>query len=100
LNGVSETRSWRPLRLSIVATLLLLSIQGWTGDFVKVFLTSTYSTNVSQSISGFFQAVLAGGPALTVHEMLGFLIRLSSIGVLIVSLRCRRRRVKIGAALV
>ena len=36
LDGVSEARSWRPLRLSIVATLLLLSIQAWTGDFVNV----------------------------------------------------------------
>jgi hypothetical protein len=83
-NGVSGTLSWRPLRLSIVATLSLLTIQGWTGDFVNVFLTSTYSTKVSQSISGFFQAVLAGGPALTVHGMLGFLILLSSMGVLVV----------------
>jgi hypothetical protein len=99
LDGATEARSWRPLRLSIVATLLLLSIQGWTGDFVNVFLTSTYSANVSQSIGGFFQAVLAGGPALTVHGMLGLLVLLSSIGVLIVSLRYRRRSVKIGAAL-
>src|SRR5207249_6489950 len=36
--GGSETRSWRLPRLSIVATLILLSVQGWTGDLVDVFL--------------------------------------------------------------
>jgi hypothetical protein len=99
LDSVSETRSWPPLRLSIVATLLLLGIQGWTGDFANGFLTSTYSTNVSQSIGGFFQAVLESGPALTVHSMLGILILLSATGILVVSLRYRRRSVKVGGAL-
>ena len=99
MDGVTETRSWRPLRLSIVATLLLLGVQGWTGDFVNVFQTSTFSSSVNQSIGGFFQAVLGNGPALTVHGMLGFLILISSIGVLAVSLRYHRRSVKIGAAL-
>jgi len=80
----------------MVATLLLLNIQGWTGDFVNIFLTSTYSTNVSHSVSGFFQAVLAGGPALTVHGTLGLPILLSSIGALLASLGYRLRRVKTG----
>jgi hypothetical protein len=99
LDSFSETRGWRPRRLSIVATLVLLGMQGWTGDFANGFLTSTYSTNVSQSIGGFFQAALDGGPALTVHGMLGFLILLSAIGILAVSVRYRRRSVKVGGAL-
>jgi hypothetical protein len=94
-----ETKSWRPLRLSIVATLILLSLQGWTGDFVNVFVTTSAATNVNQSIGGFFQAVVNGGPFLIWHGMEGFLILLSAIGVMVVSLRYHRRSVKIGAVL-
>jgi len=53
-NGDLEVRSWRPLRLSVVATVILLGIQGWTGDFVNVFVTTTPTTNVNQSVDGFF----------------------------------------------
>jgi len=49
-----EVRSWRPLRLSVVATVILLGIQGWTGDFVNVFVTTTPTTNVNQLVDGFF----------------------------------------------
>jgi hypothetical protein len=94
-----ETRSWRPLRLSIVATLILLGLQGWTGDFVNVFVTTAPATNVNQSVGGFFQAVVNGGLFLIWHGMEGFLVLLAAIGVLVVSLRYRRRSVKIGAAL-
>jgi hypothetical protein len=78
---------------------VLLGIQTWTEDFANGFLTSTYSTNVSRSKGGFFHAVLDGGPALTVHGMLGFLILLSAIGIPVVSVRYRRRSVKVGGAL-
>jgi len=94
-----ETKSWRPLRLSIVATLILLGIQGWTGDFVNVFVTTAPATNVNQSVGGFFQAIVNQGPFLLWHGMEGFLILLSAVGVLVVSLRYKRRSVKIGAAL-
>jgi heme A synthase len=96
---MSETKNVRPLRLSAVATLILLSIQAWTGDFVNVFLTSTFSTAVSSSVGGFFQAVMGNGLFLILHGMEGFLVLLSAIGVLAVSFRYRRRSVKIAAAL-
>jgi hypothetical protein len=94
-----EARSWRPLRLSIVATLILLTLQLWTGDFVNVFVTTSAASAPSQSIGGFFQAVMDGGLLLIWHGMEGFLILLSAVGVLAVSLRYQRRSVKIGAAL-
>jgi hypothetical protein len=62
-------------------------------------VTTSAATNVSQSVGGFFQAVLNGGLFLIWHGMEGFLILLSAIGVLVVSLRYRRRSVKVGAAL-
>jgi len=91
-------RSWRPLRLSIVATLVLLTLQAWTGDFVNVFVTTSPST-VQQSIGGFFNAVSGQGPFLIWHTYEGILIVLSSIGVLVVSLRYSKRNVKLGAIL-
>ena len=94
-----ETKSWRPLRLSIVATLILLVLQGWTGDFVNVFVTTSTTAAPSQSVGGFFSAVMNGGLFLVWHGMEPILILLSAIGVLVVSLRYQRRSVKIGAAL-
>lgn len=91
-------KSWRPLRLSIVATLILLTLQGWTGDFVNVFVTTSPST-VQQSIGGFFSAVFGQGAFLAWHALEGILIILAAVGVLVVSLRYSRRNVKIGALL-
>ena len=87
----------RPLRLSIVATLLLLTFQSWLGDFVNVFVTTSATSAVP--FSDFTQALVNEGPALVVHALVGFLVFLSGVGVLVVSLRRGDRRVKIAAAL-
>jgi len=94
-----ELRSWRPLRLSAVATIVLLGIQSWTGDFVNVFVT-TSPQQVGGSIGGFFQAMMSDGGLLLIwHGMEGILTLLSAVGVLVVSLRYVRRSVKIAAVL-
>jgi hypothetical protein len=36
-----------------------MSIQAWTGDFVNVFLTGTYSTSVNASVGGSFLGAYA-----------------------------------------
>jgi len=97
MNQTGGNRNPRPLRLSIVATLLLLTLQGWLGDFVNVFVTT--SSTASVSFSGFTEALFNQGPSVVVHALVGFLIFLSGIGVLVVSLRYGERRVKIAAAL-
>lgn len=99
MQGVSEMKSWRPLRLSAVATLILMSIQAWTGDFVNVFLTSTFGTSVAATSGGFFQAVLGNGLFLLWHGMEGFLVLISGIGVVAVAFRYHRRSVRIAAFL-
>jgi hypothetical protein len=99
LDSANETRSWRPLRISIAIALVLLTIQGWTGDVVNLFVTTSTTPTVSQSFGGFFQGVVNGGPFLIWHGMEGILILLSAIGVLVISLRQSRRSVKIAAAL-
>jgi heme A synthase len=98
MESAESQRSWRPLRRSIVATLVLLSLQGWTGDFVNVFVTTAQSS-VEGSMQGFFSAVTAHGPFLLWHAAEGFLVLLSAIGVLVVSLRYDRRSVKVSALL-
>ena len=75
-----------------------MSIQAWTGDFVNTFVTTSPSS-VQQSVSGFFGAVAGAGPFLIWHAVEGILILLSAVGVLMVSLGCDRRSVKIGALL-
>lgn len=96
--GHEGQRSWRPLRRSIVATLVLLSIQGWTGDFVNVFVTTGHAS-VERSIQGFFSAVTSSGPFVLWHAAEGFLVLLSAVGVLAVSLGYERRSVKVSALL-
>ena len=93
------SRSWRPLRLSIAVTLVLLSLQAWTGDFVNIFITTSASTGVQQSLQGFFAAIFGEGPFLIWHALEGILIFLSAVGVLVVSLLYSRRSVKVGALL-
>jgi len=97
LNQTGDARNPRPLRLSIVATLLLLTLQGWLGDFVNVFVTTSSTSSVS--FSDFTQALVNQGPVVVVHALIGFLIFFSGIGVLVVALKHRDRRVKIAAAL-
>jgi heme A synthase len=99
LDPADETRGWRPLRISVAITLVLLTIQGWTGDVVNLFVTTSPSPTVSQSFGGFFQSVVNGGPLLIWHGAEGILILFAAIGVLVISLRHRRRSVKIAAAL-
>lgn len=91
-------RSWKPFRISVVVALVLLSIQGWTGDYVNVFVT-TGKNSVAESIPGFFSAVTSSGPFLLWHAAEGFLILLLSVAVLLISLQYERRSVKIAALL-
>ena len=83
----------------MLATLIPLTLQGWTGDFVNVFVTTSPATTPSQGLGGFFSAAMNGGLLLIWHGMEGFLILFSAIGLLVVSLRYRRRSVKVGALL-
>jgi hypothetical protein len=92
-----EKADWRPFRLSLVATLVLLSLQAWTGDFVNVFVTTASKNEISPSISGFFLAVVSQGPFLIWHALEGILVFLSAVGVLVVSFRYSKRSVRLAS---
>ncbi len=52
---------WHRLRVLIVVTLVVLTVQGWFGDSVNLFAVFP-SGAVDSSANGLFQAVLNVGP--------------------------------------
>lgn len=91
--------SWRQLRLLIVATLILLTIQGWFGDTVNIFLIPTTPSTVGQSASGLLQAITSIGPVLVVHAFIGLAVLAFGIIVLAFSLRSKPRNIQVPAIL-
>jgi hypothetical protein len=97
VNSSDGMGSVRPLRLSIVATLLLLTLQGWFGDFVNVFVTTTPTASVSYA--DITTAIFNQGAGLILHALIGFLIFFAGIGALVVAHRHKIRNVTIATAL-
>lgn len=91
--------NWHRLRLLIVGTLIALTVQGWFGDTVNIFLIPTSPATVEQSASGLFQAITNIGPVLLIHASIGILILALSSIVLAFSLRSKPRNVQIPAIL-
>ena len=87
------------MRLLIVAILVLLTIQGWFGDTVNIFLIPTTPPTVDQSASGILQAIANIGPTLTIHAFIGLAILAFAIVVLSYSLKSKPRNVQIPAIL-
>lgn len=81
----------RTLRLSIVAALIILTAQGWTGDFVNLF--SPFPTGpVGRSLGGLLSAVSAAGLLALYHALEGATLLILSILVLALSYRATRER--------
>jgi hypothetical protein len=78
----------QPLRASIVATLILLTIQGWTGDFANLFAAFP-AGGVGFTIGGFLRAVAGSGPLVDYHVLEAFLILAFSLATLAISVRQR-----------
>src|SRR2546425_9086077 len=53
VKGLDRT-NWRNLRIVIVATLIALTVQGWTGDVTNLF-SMFPSGGVEQSLNGIFK---------------------------------------------
>lgn len=97
-NSINKT-NWHRLRLLIVATLILLTIQGWFGDTVNLFAVPTSPVNVESSANGVFQAIVNVGPTLIIHAFIGLAILALGITVLSLSLRSKPRNIQIPAVL-
>jgi hypothetical protein len=89
----------RRLRILIVVTLVLLTIQGWFGDTVNLFAVPSSPTSVDQSAGGLLSAILNIGPTLIIHAFNGILILALGVLVLVFSLKSKPRCVQVTAIL-
>ena len=97
--GLPNKAGWHRLRQLIVVTLILLTIQGWFGDTVNIFLVPTTPATVDQSFNGILMAIQNIGPVLIIHAFIGLSILAFSIIVLGLSLKNKPRSVQIPAIL-
>ena len=86
----------KSLQISIVSLLVLLSVQGWLGDYVNLFVVFP-SGPVSISLSGLIQALEGAGLSVVFHAALGFSILATSVIVLILSLRTKVKSISISS---
>jgi hypothetical protein len=94
-----DKSGWHRLRLLIVATLVLLTVQGWFGDTVNLFAIPTSPVTVESSANGVFQAIVNVGPTLIIHAFVGLAILALGIVVLSFSLKSKPRNIQIPAIL-
>ena len=78
--------------------LVLLSVQGWVGDYVNLFAVFP-SGQVINSLGGFARALQQAGLAETFHASLGFSILAVSVVVLVLSLTQKQTSVRIASIL-
>jgi heme A synthase len=93
--GMRDLRSSK-LQILVVLTLVILSIQGWTGDFVNLFSAFPVGA-VNSSFIGLFQALEEAGQLPFYHALEGILLVAFSLAILILSLRTKIRNAKIAS---
>jgi hypothetical protein len=83
---IKATTSTRGLRVSVAAILVLLTVQGWSGDFANLFAAYPASA-VGASMSDVLQALQRAGVLVLYHALEGILIVAVSVVILILSFR-------------
>lgn len=86
------------LKISIILVLILLSLQGWTGDYNNLFAVFPVGS-VHLSLSGLFGALESAGFFEVFHASTGILILALSIFIAILSLRTKRISLSIPSIL-
>ena len=90
---------WRRLRLLIVLTIVLLTVQGWFGDTVNLFAVPNSPVTVEASASGLLTATVNDGAVLIIHAFIGIVILVLSVTVLAFSLKSKPRNVQVPSIL-
>lgn len=98
VSPVDQT-GWHRLRLLIVTTLIVMTVQGWFGDTVNIFLIPTSPPTVDQSFNGIVQAISNIGPTLIIHALIGIIILALAVTVLSFSLKSKPRSIQVPAIL-
>jgi hypothetical protein len=75
----------RKFRILLVATLVILTVQGWSGDTVNIFLPATATTSPLSSFAGFWPLVESLGGLAVWHVIEGALLTVLSVVVLALS---------------
>jgi heme A synthase len=103
INTSSLVRSLtsRKYRILLVVTLVILSLQAWTGDTVNIFYApSSGVTPPPYSISGFFSAVQSIGSLLIWHALEGILLLILAVALFALSfVWSKSRGVRIASGL-
>ncbi|MGI0078956.1 MAG: hypothetical protein ACRECH_04975 [Nitrososphaerales archaeon] len=97
-----STFTSRKLRILIVITLVVLTLQSWTGDVVNIFFVpASGTTQPAFSVSGFFQGIVSlNVPLLYWHALEGIVLMALSIAILAMSFKwSKARSVRICSAL-
>lgn len=84
------------LKIFIVTLLILLSVQGWLGDYVNLFAVFP-SGSVSISFGGLIRALENAGLMELFHASLGVLLLAVSVAVLILSFRTKLKSIRISS---
>jgi hypothetical protein len=80
---VASLRLW----IAVVAILVLLTVQGYTGGFVVLF--AIFPTAITPTVSGFYQALSAAGLLTVYHASEGLVLVLISILIVAFAFRYR-----------
>ena len=91
----------RKLRVLLVVTLIILTVQGWFGDTVNIFFAPASGTAPPPfSIDGFFQAVQSLGVSLIWHTFEGIALLILAVAIFALSfVWSKSRSVRISAGL-
>lgn len=81
-----------------MAAIVILTVQGWTGDFVNLFAPFP-SGSVSQSFGGLMTALFSAGAITAFHASEGALLVVLSLAVLGLSFKSKDRSIRIVSIL-
>ena len=86
------------LQISIILLLVLLSVQGWTGDYVNLFAVFP-SGPVKTTVGGLVAALESAGIAEVFHASLAFAILAVSILDVLLSLMHKAKSLRVASIL-
>jgi hypothetical protein len=88
----------RNLRILVIGILVLLTAQGWSGDFANLF--AVFPTGQIASLNDLFQALFQAGPLVLYHSIEGLVLLALSIAILVFSFaKSRSKNLRIFALL-
>jgi len=91
-NSAPTSDLLRGLKRMAVLNLILLSVQGWTGDVVNLF--AVFPAGAVNGFGGFFQGLGSAGPGplATYHAIEGVVILLLGIGITVMAFQKKAPR--------